>query len=211
MVDVTGVVQTEALYRIQGPSPSVVLTLPPHASDSKFSLDGIELKPERAREMRPDSGEYRLDIGSLSPNPERVLAVAYRDAGGSPCGFVALHRLEAPVFPASTSIGSLIWDVTFPYDQFLFYDPAGFSPEFRWQRQSVFFSRHPTPLASDASGWLGGTPPVQPEGNSYAFSRFGGVNTIVVGSMAQSFMIFVARGCAPGGVPVAQIAAGARR
>jgi hypothetical protein len=195
IVDVTGVVQTAALYRIQGPAASVVLTLPSHSTDPKFSLDGVELKPERIREARPDSREFRLDIGSLSPNPERVLAVEYRDPNGSPCGFVALHRLQAPSFPDSTSIGSLIWEVTFPYEQFLFLDPSGFSPEFRWQRQSVFWSRGPTPLAADAGGWLGTTfRPVGDDGNTYAFSRFGGVPTILVGSMAQSFVIFVGAG-----------------
>ena len=195
IVDVTGVVQTAALYRIQGPAPSVILTLPLHSIDWKFSLDGVELKPERIREARPNSGEFRLDIGSLSPNPERLLAVEYRDANGSACGFVALHRLQAPSFPDSTSIGSLIWEVTFPYEQFLFLDPSGFSPEFRWQRQTVFWSRGPTPLAADVGGWLGATfRAVGDEGNSYAFSRFGGVPTILVGSMGQSFVIFVGAG-----------------
>jgi hypothetical protein len=195
LVDVTGVVQTTALYRIEGPAPSVTLTLPPNATDSKFSLDGVGLKPERVRETRPESGEYRLDLGTLSPNPERVLAVEYRDANGSPCGYVAWHRLQAPVFPDTTSIGSLIWEVTFPYEQFLFSDPSGFSPEFRWQRQSVFWTRQDTALAADIGGWLGTRVRTNgDEGNSYAFSRYGAVPAIVVGSMAQSFVILVGAG-----------------
>jgi len=195
LVDVTGVVQTTALYRIDGPAPSVALTLPLNATDPKFSLDGVDLKPERVRETRPESGEYRLDIGTLSPNPERVLAVEYRDPIGSPCGYVAWHRLQAPVFPDTTSIGSLIWEVTFPYEQFLFSDPSGFSPEFRWQRQSVFWTRQHTALAADIGGWLGTRLRTNgDEGNSYAFSRYGAVPTIVVGSMAQSFVIFVGAG-----------------
>ena len=195
LVDVTGVVQTTALYRIDGPAPSVALTLPLNATDPKFSLDGVDLKPERVRQTRPESGEYRLDIGTLSPNPERVLAVEYRDPIGSPCGYVAWHRLQAPVFPDTTSIGSLIWEVTFPYEQFLFSDPSGFSPEFRWQRQSVFWTRQHTALAADIGGWLGtGIRTNGDEGNSYAFSRYGAVPTIVVGSMAQSFVIFVGAG-----------------
>jgi len=195
IVDVTGAVQTAALYRIEGPASSVLLALPPHSIDSKFSLDGLALKPERIRETRPESGEYRLDIGGLSPNPERVLAVDYREPNGSPCGFVSLHRLLAPTFPDSTSIGSLIWEVTFPYEQFLFLDPSGFSPEFRWQRQTVVWSRGPTTLAADISGWLGaGIRTGSNDGNSYAFSRFGAVPTILVGSMAQSFVIFIGAG-----------------
>jgi hypothetical protein len=195
-VDVTGVVQTIAWYRIEGPAPSIVLTLPARSPEPpKFIVDGTELKPERVRQARPDSGEFRLDIGGLSPNPERVLTVSYRDPNGSPCGFVSLHRLQAPVFPENTSIGPLIWDVVFPYEQFLFLDPSGFSPEFRWQRQSFLWSRGPTPLAADTAGWIGTkVPSVGDEGNSYAFSRFGGVPTIVVGSMAQSFVIFVGAG-----------------
>jgi hypothetical protein len=195
IVDVTGVVQTAALYRIQGPGASVVLTLPPHSTPPKFFLDGVDLKPERIRETRPDSGEFRLDIGSLSPNPERVLTVEYGDAHGTPCGFVSLHRLQAPSFPDNTTIGSIIWQVTFPFEQFLFLDPSGFSPEFRWQRQSVFWSRVPTPLAADVGGWLGSSlRTASDDGNSYAFSRFGSVPTIVVGSMAQSFVIFFGAG-----------------
>ncbi len=195
LVDVTGVVQTTALYRIEGPAPSVALTLPPNATDPRFSLDGVDLKSERVRETRPESGEYRLDIGTLSPNPERVLAVEYRNANGSPCGYVAWHRLQAPVFPDTTSIGSLIWEVTFPYEQLLFSDPSGFSPEFRWQRQSVFWTRQHTALAANIGGWLGtGVRTNGDEGNSYAFSRYGAVPAIVVGSMAQSFVIFVGAG-----------------
>lgn len=195
VVDVTGAVETSALYRIDGPAPAVALKLPPNASDLKFSLDGVALKSERIRETRPDSGEYRLDVGALSPNPERVLAVEYLEPNGTPCGFVSLHRLQAPVFPDTTSIGSLIWEVTFPYEQFLFMDPSGFSPEFRWQRQAVLWSRHPTALAADIGGWLGTRVRTNgDEGNSYAFSRYGAVPTIVVGSMAQSFVIFIGAG-----------------
>jgi hypothetical protein len=195
MVDVTGAVQTVALYRIEGLAASVALTLPPHATDLKFSLDGVDLKPERIREIRPDSGEYRLDVGTLSPNPERVLAVEFRDPMGTPCSFVSLHRLQAPVFPDTTSIGSLIWEVTFPYEQYLFLDPSGFSPEFRWQRQAVSWSRQRTAQAANIGGWLGTRIQTNgDEGNSYAFSRYGAVPTIVVGSMAQSFVVFVGAG-----------------
>jgi hypothetical protein len=195
LVDVTGAVQTAALYRIEGAAPSVALTLPPQAADPRFSLDGIELKPERIRETRPDSGEYRLDVGTLSPNPDRVLAVEYREPNGTSCGFVSLHRLQAPVFPDTTSIGSVIWEVTFPYEQYLFLDPSGFSPEFRWQRQTVFWSRQRTPQAADIGSWLGTKIQTSgDEGNSYAFSRYGAVPAIVVGSMAQSFVIFVGAG-----------------
>ncbi len=195
-VDVTGVVQTTAWYRIEGPAPSVVLTLPARSPEPpKFALDGVELKRERIRQARPDSGEFLLEIGGLSPNPERVLTVSYRDPNGSPCGFVSLHRLQAPVFPENTSMGPLVWDVAFPYDQFLFLDPPGFSPEFRWQRQTVLWSRGPTPLAAEAGNWIGTRiRSSDDEGNSYAFSRFGGVPTIVVGSMAQSFVIFIGAG-----------------
>jgi hypothetical protein len=195
IVDVTGQVRTTALYRIESPASSVVLTLPPRSADPRFSLDGVELKSERIREARPDSGEYRLDIGTLSPNPQRVLAVEYRDPNGSPCGFVALHRLQAPLFPDSASIGLLMWEVTLPYEQFLFFDPSGFSPEFRWQRESVFWSRRPTPRAADVGAWLGADlRAVGDEGNRYTFSRFGAAPTILVGSMAQSFVIFVGAG-----------------
>ena len=123
------------------------------------------------------------------------MVVEYRDPNGSPCGFVALHRLQAPTFPDTTSIGSLIWEVTFPYEQFLFLDPSGFSSEFRWQRQSVFWSRQRTALAADIGGWLGTRIRTNgDDGNSYAFSRYGAVPTIVVGSMAQSFVVFIGAG-----------------
>jgi hypothetical protein len=194
-VDVTGVVQSTACYRIEGPAPSVVLTLPARSPElPTFALDGVELKRERIHQARPDSGEFLLEIGGLSPNPERVLTVSYRDPNGSPCGFVSLHRLQAPVFPENTSIGPLVWEVTFPYEQFLFLDPSGFSPEFRWQRQTFLWSRGPTPLAADAENWIGTRIRSYDDGNSYAFSRFGGVPTIVVGSMAESFVIFVGAG-----------------
>ncbi len=188
--------QTTAWYRIEGPAPSVVLTLPARSPEPpKFALDGVELKRERIRQARPDSGEFLLEIGGLSPNPERILTVSYRDPNGSPCGFVSLHRLQAPVFPENTSIGPLVWDVAFPYDQFLFLDPPG------------FLARVPLAAAdglveprSHAAGFRGrkldrhAIRSSDDEGNSYAFSRFGGVPTIVVGSMAQSFVIFIGAG-----------------
>jgi hypothetical protein len=195
IVDVTGQVRTTALYDIENPASSIVLTLPPQSADAKFSLDGVELKSERIREARPGSGEFRLDLSTLSPNPQRTLAVEYRDSNGSPCGFVALHRLHAPSFPDSTSIRLLMWEVTLPYDQFLFLNPSGFSPEFRWQRESIFWSRRPTPRAAGAGAWLGtSVRTLGDEGNPYTFSRFGGTPTILVGSMAQSFVIFVGAG-----------------
>ncbi len=194
-LDMTGTAQTTVQYRIQGPVSRLALTLPAGSTEPKFLLDRLPLKLERIREARPNSGEYLLDIGALSPEPLPVLTVQYGDPEASPCGLMGFHRLSAPIFPDSTSIESTVWEVTFPLEQFLFFTPPGFSPEFRWQRDGVVWDRHPTAKAADLGRWLGGAArSATDEGNPYAFSRFGAARTIVVGSMAGSFVIFIGAG-----------------
>jgi hypothetical protein len=196
-LDMTGIAQTTAQYRIEGPPSRLCLTLPVGATEAKFWLDRIPLKPERIREARPESGEYRLDVGALSPNPQPVLTVQYSDPNAGPCGLLRLHHLNAPLFPDNTSIESTVWDVAFPYEQFLFYASPEFASEFRWQRDGAVWSRQATAKAVDLASWLGDVARAgTDEGNAYPFSRFGAARTIVVGSMAGSFVIFVGAGLA---------------
>ncbi|HET6324200.1 MAG TPA: hypothetical protein VFG04_05830 [Planctomycetaceae bacterium] len=194
-LDMTGTAQTTAQYRIQGPVSRLALTLPAGSTEPKFLLDRLPLKLERIREARPNSGEYLLDIGALSPEPLPVLTVQYGDPEASPCGLMGSHRLSAPVFPDNTTIESTVWEVTVPFEQFLFSVPSGYSPEFRWQRDVAVWDRQPTAKAADLGRWLGGAArSTVDEGNAYAFSRFGAARTITVGSMAGSFVIFVGAG-----------------
>ena len=193
--DLTGAVQTTAHYSIQGPVSRIALTLPTGSAEPKFWLDRLPLKPERIREARPGTGEYLLDVGALSPDPYPVLTAQFGDPEISPCGLLGFHQLSAPVFPDNTSIESTIWEVTFPFEQYLFFASPGFSPEFRWQRDGAVWDRRPTPRPADFARLLGGGARASTdEGNAYAFSRFGPARTIVVGSMAGSFVIFVGAG-----------------
>jgi hypothetical protein len=192
-LDTAGTAQTTAQYRIQSPASRIALTLPVGSTEARFWFDRLPLKLERIREARPASGEYLLDIGALSPEPQPVLTVQYIDPDNSPCGLIGFHRLSAPTFPDNTSIESTVWKVTFPFEQYLFSASPGFSPEFRWQRDGVLWDRRPTARAADLRP-LPGTDPATEDGNSYAFSRFGPAQTIVVGSMAGSFVIFVGAG-----------------
>jgi hypothetical protein len=194
-LDMTGTAQTIAHYRIQSPASRIALTLPAGSTEARFWFDRLPLKLERIREARPGSGEYLLDIGALSPEPQPLLTVQYIDPDASPCGLIGFHRLNAPTFPDNTSIESTVWEVAFPFEQYLFSASPGFSPEFRWQRDGVLWERRPTSKAADLGRWLtkAGRPPAD-EGNSYVFSRFGPAHTIVVGSMAGAFVIFVGAG-----------------
>jgi hypothetical protein len=193
-LDMAGTAQTTAQYRIQSPASRIALTLPAGSTEARFWFDRLPLKPERIREARPASGEYLLDIGALSPEPQPVLTVQYVDPDASPCGLIGFHRLSAPSFPDNTSIESTIWKVTFPFEQYLFSASPGFSAEFRWQRDGVLWDRRPTARAVDLGPRSGAGDPETDEGNSYAFSRFGPAQTIVVGSMAGSFVIFIGAG-----------------
>ncbi|HEV3301360.1 MAG TPA: hypothetical protein VG055_17035, partial [Planctomycetaceae bacterium] len=192
-LDMAGTAQTTAQYRIQSPASRIALTLPVGSTEARFWFDRLPLKLERIREARPASGEYLLDIGALSPEPQPVLTVQYINPDISPCGLIGFHRLSAPTFPDNTSIESTVWKVTFPFEEYLFSASPGFSPEFRWQRDGVLWDRRPTARVADLRP-LTGTDLATDEGNSYAFSRFGPAQTIVVGSMAGSFVIFVGAG-----------------
>jgi hypothetical protein len=194
-VDMAGTAQTIARYRVQNPASRIALTLPPGSTEAKFWFDRLPLKQERIREARPTSGEYVLDVGALSPEPEPLLTVQYVDPQASPCGLIGLHRLRAPSFPDNTSIETTVWEVTFPFEQYLFSEPAGFSPEFRWRRDGALWDRQPTAKRAELGRGLGGTGrSMTEEGNSYAFSRFGPAKTLEVGSMAGSLVVFVGAG-----------------
>jgi hypothetical protein len=196
-LDPTGTALTTAQYRIQGPVSRIALTLPAGSTEPKFWLDRLPLKPERIREARPNSGEYLLDIGALSPEPEPVLTVQFGDPNAQSCDLIGSHTLGAPAFPDNTSVESTVWEVTLPFEQYLYSAPRGFTPEFRWQRDGAVWDRRPTPKAADLSRWLvGAARATADDGNTYAFSRFGPAQTIVVGSMAGSFVVFVGAGLA---------------
>ena len=104
----------------------IALTLPAGSTEPKFWLDRLPLKPERIREARPNSGEYLLDIGALLPEPEPVLTVQFGDPNcASSCGLIGSHTLVAPAFPDNTSVESTVWEVTLPFEQYLYLGAVG--------------------------------------------------------------------------------------
>ena len=194
-MDMSGTVQTTAYYRLEKSAAAVVITLPDRTEDRKFWLDDIEIKPERIQESRLDSGDFHLDISALSPNPRPVLTVEYRETSGSSFSLISIHHLNAPRFPDTTVIGSMMWEVTLPYDHYLFLNSKEFSPEFHWQRDTLLWDRHATKQAADVAAWLGSSVRAAAgDGNTYAFSRFGSAPTLDIGSMTQSAIILLGAG-----------------
>jgi hypothetical protein len=91
--------------------------------------------------------------------------------------------------------------VVLPFNQHLFTNPAGLTPQFQWQRDGALWSRRPQAAYADAGRWIvdgdGPAPRIEFEnGNAYPFSAFGPASSLSFFSMSQPLVVLFGAGLA---------------
>ncbi len=208
-----GQIYSQAYFQLDPEMDYVLISLPPDEMvPEAFHWDGVELDAKQVKEVQPDSGVFHLEIpppapalpaddSSPSENSHHRLLVEYHTKQSTALEWSQDFALPVPKFPGEVWIDKTIWEVTLPVDQQLFTLPEGFTPEFSWTRQGVFWQRTPNQSAGALESWLdlpasSESEPFAVEGNTYRFSYFGKPPALAFSSMNRSIVVLFGAGLA---------------
>ena len=203
--DRDGAARSRAYCRLAAAGDPITLSVPAREIElEKVWWNRTRLPLDQWAESERGFREYRITVPvEPSANDGGLLILEYRSAREYPFHWTQPHRIAAPRFAPEALIEETLWEVTLPIGQHLFVAPEGFTPEFQWERDWVFWSRRPHARVSDLESLLG--LPLNDEddeivlgarGNTYHFSRFGPPGTLELRSMAQSLVLLCGAGLA---------------
>lgn len=198
-LDREGFVRSRAQYRISGDASTVAFTLPATVAIEAIWWNDRLLAPEEIAEQPEEAGRYRLKPNDGVGDGDQLLSIDFRAKSPSPPGWSDVTEIDGPKFPDDVWLAQSMWQVVLPYDQHLFARPDGFTPQFRWRRETIFWSRQPIASYADLGRWIGddGGPANRDElaiGNSYVFSRFGPTTELSLRSMSRSVVVLFGAG-----------------
>ena len=150
--------RTDAYYLIDGDISFLTVGLPSLTDPASLFVwwDGQLLESDRIRLSNSETVSVRLDVDldeSLS-GARHVLAVQFATLQGLEFGPLNRVNLQAPQFASDVWTAETLWDVVLPYDQHLFVYPENYSPQFRWQRRAVIWSRRSIEDSFSIDDWL---------------------------------------------------------
>jgi hypothetical protein len=205
-----GRVISRAYYQPEQDLDQMLISLPPDKIiPDSFHWNGLKLAE---KELQPGSGRFRLAIPrakepvdaielSNSTRGSPVLVVAYHTTGSIPVNWSHNFELASPTFPGDVWVEETLWEIALPVDQHLFTLPDGFTPEFSWTRQGVFWTRTPHPTSDATRDWTelytaGDLGEFPFEGNTYRFRYHGQGSLMRFSSMNRSVIVLFGAGLA---------------
>ncbi len=196
-----GQIVSRADYQLEPELDHLLISLPSdRIVPDAFYWNGAELaEGQAAKETQPGSGTYRLAFPATLKGA--VLSVAYHHVGSTKLNWSERLELSAPTFPGEVWIEKTFWEIALPVDQHLFTLPKGFTPEFSWTRQGLFWSRTENQSSKTLSTWMPfshvGEAGIFPaEGNTYCFSYYGPCDSLRFSAMNRSIIVLFGAGLA---------------
>jgi hypothetical protein len=208
--DEDGSLHTRSEFLLNGLFESLTLRLPEDYELQSIELNGQPI-PRKAHQLSDGTLvvtpprnviqtaplEQRLSIQIISSE-----AVSLTWRGTLSCE--APELTEANRSQQTFSLGSqrtqqTYWLVQLPQKQHLFLRPDGYSPEYLWQRQGLFWARGPRKSIEELTTWVHDDSQKLQEflttgGNAYLFSRFGTGKPLLLGSLNQKVVVLAGAG-----------------
>lgn len=200
-IDANGVASAWAYYRFENTPPFVDITIPRQTAIDSIWLDGVDLKTTSAKRLESIEGGFRVRLEGVPAADAHLLSVQYHSRNSDPWSWTGTQDCVAPELQPDVWVKETVWQVAVPLEQHLFDVPQGFVPLFRWQRNTVFWSRVSTvtdpalrnmlTTTSDPPGWK-----TNPDANVYRFRRFGPAETLAFRFMSLPAIVLCGAGLA---------------
>lgn len=194
----SGEVYCQAQYYLAGQSSVLRVTFPQGATHPIIKWGGNRLDAANYTETPGAPGEYQITLPEMEDGEsEHLLTIAYQlpkqsrmDAGDS-------RRLAAPEIKSDGTPTQTFWEIYLPRNQHLWTLPAGFTPEFDWQRMGGWFSRVSRHTPETLEEWVSGAtragtaPTLQNSGNRYLFSSLEGASQMSFHTLSSPLIVLV--------------------
>lgn len=203
--DEDGLIHTRSDYLMNGSFETLSVQLPENYeldnggiefNDQPISSDAFS-HSDRTLAVTPpqstipsDAVEYRLTIKIVSTQSASLTRM-----GTLMCESPELLNQENE----QQKIQQTFWLVKLPYQQHLFFQPVGYTPQYLWQRQGLFWGRTPNKSIEQLSDWVQVSPGELEDllttgGNVYLFSRFGTGSRLTLGNMDRKVVVLIGAG-----------------
>jgi hypothetical protein len=196
-----GFPRSRAQYRIVGAVKTVSLVLPPGIVQERFWWNKELVTEDQIIRDESAPEKYLLIISDEVLDGNFLLTIDFRLEVETSFAWNKPKQLQAPGFPQDVWVEQTIWEITLPGDQHLLVNPKGFTPQFDWERETVFWSRVSRPDYANLSSWISaedGPSDLEEsfDGNVYQFSRFGPTDRVEFVSLSRAIVVLFGAGLA---------------
>jgi hypothetical protein len=198
-----GTARSRAQFLITGPVSDLAVVIPLQCTIERVWWDNVLLEKKEILQVDRKTGEHRFHVSEIPTVGSHQLTIDYQVPSQKPMSWSPRFSLAAPTFPNAAWIEQSEWTLSLPSQQYLFTMPAGFTPQFRWVRDGVFWFRRATAgpgntaAANQANLTVPSGPPPRNNfetGNVYRFTRFGAAPQIAFRSMHQQLVVLFGAG-----------------
>ncbi|QDU11768.1 hypothetical protein [Gimesia aquarii] len=195
--DLAGLYKAHAQYEFPANPQTLSFRMPENAN---VKIDEVwwNEEPVTFNQVPGNSTEYQLNLPQIQRNENslNVLTIKYHSTKRMRESQFSLLSVSAAEFSNNLWVEKTMWKVSLPNSQHLFTIPRGYTPQFRWKNQGVFWSREFTgqdeipvalknvPLESNDSIGM----------NSYQFYRLGPATSLEFHALSRSMIVFIGAG-----------------
>ncbi|WP_339729881.1 hypothetical protein [uncultured Gimesia sp.] len=198
-IDLAGSYLARAQYQFPVSPRTLSFRMP---ENSGIKIDEIWWNDQRvtASLLQGSAQEYQLSLPVVKGNEaaSNILTIDYGSTKHQRDSQFSSLRVSAAEFSDNLWVEKTMWKINLPNNEHLFTIPRGFTPQFRWEHQGVFWSR----LFSGQKGIpvaMKNTPPQRidfPGVNDYQFYRIGPASSLQFHSLSRSMIVFIGAGTA---------------
>ncbi|MFO1094649.1 MAG: hypothetical protein U0992_15285 [Planctomycetaceae bacterium] len=199
--DDPGQVLVSAEYALREAPQTILLALPEPATAVDCLWNSAPLKVSRSNGTTEQAvpGEHVVTL----PIAEHELAsgrlsVRYRTPRTRRTGLVSNYAVDFPRFGDDVQVGTTYWEVVLPAGEQLCSPPAGFVPQYSWERETVLWARQPTKAYRELRGRVAIDDAVpdqdRSQGNVYAYRALSAVPRSGFGAMSLSLIVLIGAG-----------------
>ena len=193
-----GDVYCQAQYQVLGQPSVVPVKFPAGSTHTSIHWGALRLDSANLSEVAGTPGHYQLTLPDLeTEETSRLLTIAYQLPKQRPLGVGAERKLGVPEILSDGTQTQTFWQVQLPANQHLWTLPAGFTPEFDWERVGGWWSRVPRQSPEDLEKWVGAAPgekatsPLLTGGNRYLFSSLEGPSLMQFRTLSSPLIILI--------------------
>lgn len=147
-------------------------------------------------EDNPNEYQLSLPVVKGKENSSNVLTIDYGSTKYQRDSFFSPLTVAAAEFSDNLWVEKTMWKISLPNQEHLFTIPRGYTPQFRWENQGVFWSRRFSGQ-DEIPVTLRNTPLKQNElmgVNDYQFYRLGPATSLEFRALSRSMIVFIGAG-----------------
>jgi hypothetical protein len=192
-----GEVYCQAKFYIAGQASVLRVTFPVGSEKIAVKWGAEKLDAASYSRVPGPTEQYQITLPeTAAAENEHLLSVAYQLPKQSRLDTGDQRRLAAPEILSDGTPTQTFWQILLPLNQHLWTLPAGFTPEFDWQRKGGWWVRVPRHTPDELEHWVSGKPKpavsaMSMSANRYLFSSLEGSSEMTFYTLSAPLIVLI--------------------